>query len=268
MDQLTKENIFGQSVAHIHVIEFQKRGLPHAHILLILHNDDRLQTAEAVDNIVCAELPPDPEQFQPCPNRDQAKRLQDIVLKCMLHGPCGQHNATAPCMQDGYCTKHFPKSFNTETLWDSNQACPTYRRRSPQDNGRSFEHNGRIVDNSWVVPYSPYLCLKYEAHINVEICASALAAKYLFKYVYKSPDRAMMQIKEDIAGSGQKVSSSSSARDAPAIDTDVALQVRNEISEYQDMRSIGSSEACWRIFGFDMRSRKPSVIGLRVHLPT
>ena len=169
-------------------------------------------------------------------------------------------------MQDGYCTKHFPKPFNTETLWDSNQACPTYRRRSPQDNGRSFEHNGRIVDNSWVVPYSPYLCLRYEAHINVEICASALAAKYLFKYVYKGPDCAKMQIKVDIAGSGQKVSSSSSARDAPDIDTDVALQVRNEISEYQDMRSIGSSKTCWRIFGFHMRSRKPSVIGLQVYL--
>ena len=30
---------------------------------------------------------------------------------------------------------------------------------------------------------SPYLCLRYQAHINVEICASALAAKYLFKHV-------------------------------------------------------------------------------------
>ena len=72
-------------------------------------------------------------------------------------------------------------------------------------------------------------------------------AKYLLKY--KGTDHAMMQIKEDITGSGQKVSSSSSA---PNIDTDVALQVTNEISEYQDMRSIGSCEACGRIFGFDI----------------
>lgn len=34
--EITKENIFGVSVANIHVIEFQKRGLPHAHILVML----------------------------------------------------------------------------------------------------------------------------------------------------------------------------------------------------------------------------------------
>ena len=52
--------------------------------------------------------------------------------------------------------------------------------------------------------------------------------------------RAKLWLKEDIAGSGQKVSSSLSARDAPDNDTDVPLQVR--IFEYKDMLSIGSSK--------------------------
>lgn len=30
--QLFKKHIFGKVAAHVHVIEFQKRGLPHAHI--------------------------------------------------------------------------------------------------------------------------------------------------------------------------------------------------------------------------------------------
>ena len=32
-----KPGIFGRVIGKIHVIEYQKRGLPHAHILLILH---------------------------------------------------------------------------------------------------------------------------------------------------------------------------------------------------------------------------------------
>jgi hypothetical protein len=36
MKDLMKDEVFGPTVAQIHVIEFQKRGLPHAHILIIL----------------------------------------------------------------------------------------------------------------------------------------------------------------------------------------------------------------------------------------
>jgi len=36
-------------------------------------------------------------------------------------------------------------------------------------------------------------------HINVEVCSSVKAAKYLFKYVYKGGDRAMMRVE---AGQG------------------------------------------------------------------
>jgi hypothetical protein len=36
MNDINKYHIFGVTVAHVHVIEFQKRGLPHAHILIIL----------------------------------------------------------------------------------------------------------------------------------------------------------------------------------------------------------------------------------------
>ena len=32
-----KPGIFGRVIGKIHVIEYQERGLPHAHILLILH---------------------------------------------------------------------------------------------------------------------------------------------------------------------------------------------------------------------------------------
>jgi hypothetical protein len=37
MEDLLKKHVLGKVIAQINVIEFQKRGLPHAHILLILH---------------------------------------------------------------------------------------------------------------------------------------------------------------------------------------------------------------------------------------
>ncbi|CDY39478.1 BnaC03g60880D [Brassica napus] len=37
MDDLTKKNILGKTVSSMYTIEFQKRGLPHAHILLFMH---------------------------------------------------------------------------------------------------------------------------------------------------------------------------------------------------------------------------------------
>ena len=55
-----------------------------------------------------------------------------------------------------------------------------------------MQKDGKTINNSWVVPYCPYLSLRYNCHINIEICISALAAKYLYKYVTKGPDRAMV----------------------------------------------------------------------------
>ena len=61
MQDLKSGHILGNVVAHMQVIEFQKRGLPHAHILIILAEDDRVLTPDMVDSVVVAELPPDPE---------------------------------------------------------------------------------------------------------------------------------------------------------------------------------------------------------------
>ena len=52
------------------------------------------------------------------------------------------------------------------------------------------------IDNRWIVPYNPYLCQKYDCHINVKICSSIRSVKYLYKYVYKGPDRVIISIKD------------------------------------------------------------------------
>ena len=47
----------GRVAAYTHVIEFQKRGLPHAHILLIFEHESKPKSATYVDRLVSAELP-------------------------------------------------------------------------------------------------------------------------------------------------------------------------------------------------------------------
>ena len=41
---ITGRHVLGRCVSHIYVIEFQKRGKPHAHILLMLDDTDKLRT--------------------------------------------------------------------------------------------------------------------------------------------------------------------------------------------------------------------------------
>ena len=77
----------------------------------------------------------------------------------------------------------------------------------------------------------------------MEICASTKATKYLFKYINKGPDKDMMIVDEE----GRPI-------------------MRNEVKEFQDMRSIGASEATWRIFEFSMSERYPAVKRLPIHL--
>ena len=172
-------------LAYTYVVEYQKRGLPHAHILLIVAESDRLKTPENVDSVICAELPPSPCSFTCERKRSQATRLRNTVLRCMIHGPCGIRNPRSPCMVDGKCSKGYPRPFTCRTSWSEWSSYPTYRRREPDVNEESAVIGEHAIDNSWVVPYNPFLSLKYDAHINVEACISPFAAKYLFLYINK-----------------------------------------------------------------------------------
>ncbi|CAN0839971.1 hypothetical protein LINGRAHAP2_LOCUS2707 [Linum grandiflorum] len=155
--------------------EFQKRGLPHVHIIIWLADCDKPKTPLLVDKIISAELPNpllDPVGYE-------------AVTKFMLHGPCGDARPSCPCMKDGKCSKFFPKPFVSETTFDDN-GYVTYRRRLTDV---SAIKSGAILDNGYVVPYNRDLLVKYQAHLNVEVCHKGQLIKYLFKYITKGPDR-------------------------------------------------------------------------------
>ena len=63
LNDILINGIFGKVDAHIYVIEWQKRGLPHAHILICLAQENKIKTVEQVNNLVSAEIP-DPKKFK------------------------------------------------------------------------------------------------------------------------------------------------------------------------------------------------------------
>ncbi|XP_019413906.1 PREDICTED: uncharacterized protein LOC109325794 [Lupinus angustifolius] len=89
------KGVLGNVKSYMYVTEFQKRGLPHVHMLLILENNDKLRSPQEYDAI--------------------EPQLHHTVLKHMVHGPCGTLNPNAPSMKDGRCKKNFPKNFCTQT---------------------------------------------------------------------------------------------------------------------------------------------------------
>lgn len=64
----------------------------------------------------------------------------------------------------------------------------------PND-GRYVIKNGvRLHNDMGIVPYNPGLLLKYNCHLNVEVVSTVHGVKYVFKYVYKGHDKAMLKL--------------------------------------------------------------------------
>lgn len=196
----------------MYTIEFQKRGLPHAHILLFLHSTDKPKTTSDVDSIITAEIP----------NKEVDPLAYQSVSQFMMHGPCGAANPQNSCMVKGQCSKHYLKENCSETTFDDNGS-PVCRRR---ENDRYVTTMGMKFDNRWVIPHNTDLTVKYQAHINAEICNRTRSIKYLFKYINKGYDRATVVIEENTEDGGRTV------REVDEIKTNL------------DCRYISASESC------------------------
>lgn len=232
IDDIYKNSILGEVEAYTYSIEFQKRGLPHCHLLIIFKENSKPRNSNDYDQFVSAELP-DPIT-QP--------ELHKIVTTCMLHSHCGIANPGASCMFEGKCSKNFPKPFQQFTTADES-SFPVYQRRE----GPSHTKNNLVYTNQHVIPYNPLLSQKYNCHINVEICSTVASVKYIYKYIFKGADAAVFTL----APVGQPV------EEPPQV---------NEIKEFRDGRYVSACEAMWRIYRCVMSDMSHSVQSLQVHL--
>ena len=87
----------------MYTVEWQKRGLPHIHLLLWLTNKLR---SDQIDNVITAEIP----------NKDKEPVLYDTVARHMIHGPCGALNLNSPCINNGKCWKNFQRHFRVKRI--------------------------------------------------------------------------------------------------------------------------------------------------------
>uniref|UniRef100_A0A0L8GGT0 Helitron helicase-like domain-containing protein n=1 Tax=Octopus bimaculoides TaxID=37653 RepID=A0A0L8GGT0_OCTBM len=93
-------HVFVVSVAHVHVIEFQKKGLPHCHMLAVLRNENKLKNRHDIDKMVSAEFPDS--------NNDPV--MHDLVEKLLIHGICDEDNPSSLTMhRECVLSKTFPK---------------------------------------------------------------------------------------------------------------------------------------------------------------
>jgi hypothetical protein len=179
--EICHNGIFGRCVAHCYTVEYQKRGLPHIHLLVLLEKDAHFDTVKRIDQVICAEIP-DPTVGP------YAERLYDIVTRVLIYCPCGAENPSSPCMKirNGglICSGGFPRAYQNETTIE-NDGYPNYCRCAygPQIRVKHPIWAGEtlLIGNERVVPYNPYLTTRTPGEVNLllEISTRDLPFQFL-----------------------------------------------------------------------------------------
>ena len=140
----------GKKVIYIiKVIEFQARGLPHAHIAVRMDFDDE----EDVFAHVKAAVP-----FVSKFSTSRERRLHAIICKHNIHkndGSLCTHGANTPnpcrCPNSVFCSKGFPKPYSSVNTFDD-RGYPIYIREDPED--------------LFVVPYNAEISEFWDGHVK------------------------------------------------------------------------------------------------------
>ena len=93
-------------------MEFQKRHLPHAYILVTLKDGYKLTTVKDIGEYISAVIP----------DRENDSVLYNIVVQNRIYGPCNSR-----CIVNSKCFKLYPKEFPDEIVILSD-GYPYYRR--------------------------------------------------------------------------------------------------------------------------------------------
>jgi len=267
LDDLRNGAVFGRKAVYLmYVVEFQKRGLPHAHICLRVEGEQP-RTAEEIDRHIRAEIPVVDEHSPP-----HIRELHKLVKTHMIHG-CYPERCFAPSKNPAAgkrtsCKNGFPYDLQDTTTVDEGRSKVLYRRRNPGD--------------SDVASYNPVLLLKYRCHINVQHAEGIRLIKYMRKYMCKVSDCAATVCV------GVTLSLSHCVRlkccgvfcvclpqgmdrtpiaVAPVDPAAAPAAVSNEYKTFQMGRHISATEAAWRLAGKVVNKTEPAVKALPCHLP-
>lgn len=218
----------------MHVIEYQHRGLPHAHVSVKFHgvpeepSDDDIATKspdeiaamrKAVidfinENISCEMRSPD-VHGEPLSEDDIA--CNELIDEFMIH-KCSTAEANGckkspahPCKRgfDAY-TKAKP------TTHIDGKGMPRYRRRNYDTDRNVVAHNCSILKDM-------------KCHVNVEYAGTSTQVIYLYKYLFKGVSKVKAHIK---------------------IVNEKDVDCQDETIQYLKTRCLCAMDATWRMLGF------------------
>ena len=78
------------------------------------------------------------------------------------------------------------------------------------------------VGDEWVASCNPYLLLRFDCHIHVDVVTATTCIKYLFRYCNRTEDYARARIQS----------------------------ITDEIELYKKTRYISAAEVTWKLLGF------------------
>ena len=252
LEKMLKDNALGTYQAMVRVVEYQKRGLPHLHLLLWVAKEHKPKSASIFDMAVSCQLP-DPET---------QKDLYNLVSEQMMHTKCDTV-PSARCKVPGpdgnaRCKQRYPKNFRKDTLASETGMYSCGMRpdneitsavaEKDQARAAKLAKEGKTHpscrDNRYVVPYNIVFLIKFMSHFNIEAVGSPVVIRYLFKYLFKDEETANVKV---------------SLPDGEKNKTD-------ECMSYLTGMHIGSLEAIGYLLGTKMRYIDPGVVRLDVHL--
>ena len=213
MHNLRKGKYFGpchEIVYEVRVIEYQQRGLPHAHLVVQLSNipdykRDASNLTKWIDENINATIPPITEN-----STERLKKIHDLIQSHMIH-KC--YTGEGGCLNEktGLCERGF-----TSTV--------IQHRTSLDEHGYPHYKHNRIEDLK-VVPHNVNILLDWNGHANVEYSGSSYCVIYLYKYLFKGRKKVFANVRK---------------KNRPT----------NEIDAYVKGRYMCAMDAMWRTYGY------------------
>jgi hypothetical protein len=150
-------------------IEYQWRGLPHAHVCVRLENvpsaDNREQCVQFIDEYVHATIPTGQDE--------RSTIIRNLVKEHMIHKCVFAANGclNKPLCEGGRCKNGYNTGVLVPETHFNEKGFPVYKR--PQQN------------DLFVVPYNPDILKDWNGHVNVEYSETVNRVLYTYSYLYK-----------------------------------------------------------------------------------
>ena len=213
----------------VFVVEYQHRGLPHAHIVVRFHGfpskDDIDACVKWIDENITARRPIITPTSSAADIAYAAKVEKHMIHTCSdgVNGCKDKH---------GCCKKRFDRTVCQPATTFTEQGYPQYRRDRVEDLHVCQHHRETLED--------------WDGHAFVEFAGTDQCTLYLYKYIFKGTSKIKMRL--------------TNAGDVLEDD---------EINLYLRGRYLCSMDCMWRTLGFHTYpSPSPSVLCIDVKLPS